>query len=151
MTLAVPREEATVMLTMDVSRSMTATDVDPTRLAAAKAAATGFVDQLPAAFKIGLVAFSTDARLVRAARPPTAARFATRSTASGPTAAQPWATRSPCRSTPPPTHRAATSETDAGAADPSASPAASPEATPIPTPPPIRTPRPTRRQGRGRP
>jgi Ca-activated chloride channel family protein len=64
MTLQVPREEATVMLTMDVSRSMTATDVDPTRLAAAKAAATGFVDKLPAAFRIGLVAFSTDARLV---------------------------------------------------------------------------------------
>jgi len=64
MTLQVPREEATVMLTMDVSRSMTATDVDPTRLAAAKAAATGFVDSLPAAFRIGLVAFSTDARLV---------------------------------------------------------------------------------------
>ena len=64
MTLKVPREEATVMLTMDVSRSMTATDVDPTRLAAAKAAATGFVDSLPAAFRIGLVAFSTDARLV---------------------------------------------------------------------------------------
>ena len=64
MTLKVPREEATVMLTMDVSRSMTATDVDPTRLAAAKKAATEFVDSLPAAFRIGLVAFSTDARLV---------------------------------------------------------------------------------------
>jgi Ca-activated chloride channel family protein len=64
MTLKVPREEATVMLTMDVSRSMTATDVDPTRLAAAKKAASEFVDSLPAAFRIGLVAFSTDARLV---------------------------------------------------------------------------------------
>jgi Ca-activated chloride channel family protein len=64
MTLEVPREEATVMLTIDVSRSMTATDVDPTRLAAAKKAATEFVDSLPAAFRIGLVAFSTDARLV---------------------------------------------------------------------------------------
>jgi Ca-activated chloride channel family protein len=62
--VAVPREEATVMLTMDVSRSMLASDVDPDRLAAAKAAADTFVDQLPAAFRIGLVAFSTDARLV---------------------------------------------------------------------------------------
>src|SRR5689334_4042939 len=64
MTLKVPREEATVMLTMDVSRSMTATDVDPTRLDAAKKAATDFVNTLPATFRIGLVAFSTDARLV---------------------------------------------------------------------------------------
>jgi len=62
--LAVPREEATIMLTMDVSRSMLATDVDPNRLAAAQKAATDFVDRLPKQFKIGLVAFSTDARLL---------------------------------------------------------------------------------------
>jgi Ca-activated chloride channel homolog len=64
MTMQVPREEATVMLTMDVSRSMLATDVSPTRIDAAKAAASSFVDSLPKGFRIGLVAFSTDARLV---------------------------------------------------------------------------------------
>ncbi len=62
--LNVPREEATVMLAMDVSRSMFATDVEPDRLAAAQAAAETFVAQLPAGFRVGLVAFSTDARLV---------------------------------------------------------------------------------------
>ena len=64
MVLAVPREEATIMLTMDVSRSMRATDVDPNRLTAAQQAATDFVDRLPEQFRVGLVAFSTDARLV---------------------------------------------------------------------------------------
>ena len=52
------------MLAMDVSRSMLATDVDPDRMTAARAAAETFVDQLPAGFRVGLVAFSTDARLV---------------------------------------------------------------------------------------
>ena len=65
MVVAVPREEATVILTMDVSGSMAATDVDPTRLAAQKAA-DDFVDQLPAKFKVGVVAFSTSARVVAA-------------------------------------------------------------------------------------
>jgi Ca-activated chloride channel family protein len=64
MVIPVPREEATVILTMDTSGSMQATDVDPTRLAAAKSAAIEFVDSLPAGFKVGLVAFSTDVRLV---------------------------------------------------------------------------------------
>jgi Ca-activated chloride channel homolog len=63
MTVAVPREEATIVLTMDVSGSMQATDVDPTRLAAAQKAASDFVDQLPDAFRVGLVVFSTDARI----------------------------------------------------------------------------------------
>jgi Ca-activated chloride channel family protein len=62
--LAVPREEATIMLTMDVSRSMRATDVDPNRLTAAQQAATDFVDRMPEQFRVGLVAFSTEARLV---------------------------------------------------------------------------------------
>jgi Ca-activated chloride channel family protein len=64
MTLAVPREEATVILTMDVSRSMLATDVEPSRLVAAKQAASDFVAQLPERFQVGLVAFSGEARIV---------------------------------------------------------------------------------------
>jgi Ca-activated chloride channel family protein len=63
MMVAIPREEATIVLTMDVSGSMQATDVDPTRLAAAQKAASDFVDQLPDAFRVGLVVFSTDARI----------------------------------------------------------------------------------------
>ena len=66
MTVDVPRDEATVILAMDVSGSMMATDVSPSRLDAAKAAATTFVDQLPAGFRVGLVAFATDARIVLA-------------------------------------------------------------------------------------
>jgi Ca-activated chloride channel family protein len=62
MTVAVPREEATIVLAMDVSRSMRATDVEPTRLAAAQKAASDFVDQLPESFRVGLVVFSTEAR-----------------------------------------------------------------------------------------
>jgi len=64
MMLAVPRDEATIILTMDVSGSMEATDVSPTRLDAAKAAASAFIDRLPAGFKVGLVAFSTTPRTV---------------------------------------------------------------------------------------
>jgi Ca-activated chloride channel family protein len=64
MLVAVPREQATIILTMDVSGSMMATDVEPSRLAAAQKAASDFIDQLPATFKVGLVAFSTAPRIV---------------------------------------------------------------------------------------
>ena len=64
MVMAIPREEATIILTIDVSRSMRATDVEPTRLAAAQQAASDFVDQLPESFRVGLVVFSTEARIV---------------------------------------------------------------------------------------
>jgi Ca-activated chloride channel family protein len=73
MTLAVPREEATIVLTMDVSGSMQATDVEPSRLAAAQQAAADFVDQLPASFQVGLVTFSTAPRVLV---PPTTDRVA---------------------------------------------------------------------------
>jgi len=64
MIVAVPREQATIILTIDVSGSMQAVDVDPSRLAAAQQAASNFVDQLPSSFKVGLVAFSTAPRIV---------------------------------------------------------------------------------------
>jgi Ca-activated chloride channel family protein len=53
-----PREEGTIMLVFDVSGSMAATDLAPTRLDAAKAAAQAFIQHLPANVQIGVVAFS---------------------------------------------------------------------------------------------
>jgi Ca-activated chloride channel homolog len=58
----VPKEQATVVLVMDVSGSMNATDVEPTRLLAAQQAASSFLDNLPAKFKVGLVSFSASAQ-----------------------------------------------------------------------------------------
>jgi Ca-activated chloride channel homolog len=64
--VSVPREEATVLLAMDTSRSMGATDVTPTRLVAAQAAASHFVDLVPRRFRIGVVSFSSRAQLALA-------------------------------------------------------------------------------------
>ena len=59
MVVATPREDATVILAMDVSGSMRATDVSPTRLDAARASALAFLDQLPAQVRVGIVAFAS--------------------------------------------------------------------------------------------
>jgi Ca-activated chloride channel homolog len=67
-TISVPREEATVILAVDVSRSMTATDVHPTRLAAARSAARRFLEQIPDSFRVGVVVFATRAQVTA---PPT--------------------------------------------------------------------------------
>jgi Ca-activated chloride channel family protein len=59
--LAVPDREGTVILAFDVSNSMRADDLEPTRIEAAKSAALAFVDQQPRTIKIGVVAFGDSA------------------------------------------------------------------------------------------
>lgn len=61
-TIAVPAEQATVMLVTDISGSMQATDVEPTRLRAARDAAIGFVEAAPEDLRIGALAFNQTPR-----------------------------------------------------------------------------------------
>jgi Ca-activated chloride channel homolog len=58
----VPKEQATIILVMDVSGSMNATDVEPTRLVSSQRAAAGFVEQLPEKFRVGIVSFASTAQ-----------------------------------------------------------------------------------------
>lgn len=60
----VPRNRATVLLVIDVSLSMRATDVQPSRLAAAQAAAKAFADQLTPGVNLGLVSFAGTAAVL---------------------------------------------------------------------------------------
>jgi len=62
------KEQATIVLTLDTSLSMMADDVDPTRFAAAKSAATDVIEHTPPQMKVGVVSFAGTAQVVA---PPT--------------------------------------------------------------------------------
>ena len=72
--VTVPRREATIVLAIDVSRSMTASDVQPTRLDAARHAAEAFLARIPGKYSVGVVGFGTRAFV---AIPPTTDRTLT--------------------------------------------------------------------------
>jgi Ca-activated chloride channel family protein len=59
----VPRERATIVLAIDTSLSMQASDVSPTRIQAAKVAAKAFLKQVPATINVGLVSFDGVAKV----------------------------------------------------------------------------------------
>jgi Ca-activated chloride channel homolog len=63
-TLALPQNKAAVVIALDTSRSMLATDVDPNRLEVAKSVIKKFLERAPADTRIGLVTFSESAASV---------------------------------------------------------------------------------------
>ena len=67
----VPTSQTTIILAIDVSRSMCSTDIPPNRLTAAKAAALSFIERQEPGTQIGIVAFGGHAEL---SQPPTADR-----------------------------------------------------------------------------
>jgi len=64
--VTLPSARSTVILAIDVSGSMRAEDVEPTRIAAAQAAAKAFIEDQPSDTRIGIVAFAASALLVQA-------------------------------------------------------------------------------------
>ncbi|WHZ12469.1 MAG: Aerotolerance protein BatA [Burkholderiaceae bacterium] len=64
--LILPTQQDTIVLAMDVSGSMRATDVLPSRLGAAQSAARAFLNELPRSMKVGIVAFAGTAQVVQA-------------------------------------------------------------------------------------
>lgn len=65
--VSLPSQQKTVILAMDVSGSMDATDISPTRLAASQQAAREFIDAQPPGVRIGIVSFAGTASLVQSA------------------------------------------------------------------------------------
>ena len=82
-TVAVPVEQASVVLVTDTSRSMTATDVAPDRLFAALRAANSFLDEAPDELRVGAVSFSDTAHVLQ---PPTTHHEQVRAALTGLTA-----------------------------------------------------------------
>ena len=68
----VPRERATVVMVIDASQSMQATDVKPTRLDAAKQAAIEFVSKLPEKYNVSVVSMAGSCAILV---PPTTAHY----------------------------------------------------------------------------
>ena len=64
-TLAVPVDTASIMLANDTSGSMAATDVSPTRLAAAEKAANQFLAKVPGSVRVGVLEFNTTVALLQ--------------------------------------------------------------------------------------
>jgi Ca-activated chloride channel homolog len=79
-TSLVPKERATIILVLDVSGSMQAGDVRPSRLGAAQQAVRSFLRRVPPQVRIGVVAFSGDAEV---AAPPTTDRAILRQSLDG--------------------------------------------------------------------
>ncbi len=67
-TVAVPEERAAVVLATDISGSMQARDVQPSRMAAVRRAALDFLDRAPNRLRVGAVAFNHSVRFVEAPR-----------------------------------------------------------------------------------
>ncbi len=63
--LTLPGRDGTVILLMDVSGSMQATDISPSRMEASKAAARAFVEMQPPGIRIGVVSFSDNATIIQ--------------------------------------------------------------------------------------
>lgn len=63
--VTVPSKQATIILAVDVSRSMCSNDIEPNRLEAAKAAAISFVEHQEPTTQIGVVAFASFAELIQ--------------------------------------------------------------------------------------
>ncbi len=69
--ITLPSTQETIILAMDVSGSMRATDVKPNRLVASQNAAKAFLAELPRSVRVGIVAFAGSAQVVQ---PPTLSR-----------------------------------------------------------------------------